>query len=101
MSAARHAASQAQRNLEATQGGIEGLRIHLHSLARRFSDLQSMPGGRAELRSEQVVEYDLIGAAFADARAAIVGATTSRCNFCGEWLGEHDRDCIKFGRGAA
>ncbi len=26
---------------------------------------------------------------------------TSRCPHCGDWLGEHDRDCIKFGRGAA
>lgn len=27
--------------------------------------------------------------------------TTSRCPHCGDWLGEHDRDCIKFGRGSA
>lgn len=25
----------------------------------------------------------------------------TRCPHCGDWLGEHDRDCIKFGRGAA
>ena len=92
---------QAQRNLEATQDGANGLRLHMRSLARRVFELQSMPGGRAALRPEQVVEYDLIGAAFADARAVINGATTSRCNFCGDWLGEHDRDCIKAGRTSA
>lgn len=38
------------------------------------------------------------------ATAAATPATEhkpSRCPHCGDWLGEHDRDCSKFGRGAA
>lgn len=90
--------AEAQRRLEATQDGADGLRSHMRVLARRFYELQSMPGGRASLLPEQVVEYDVIGAAFADVRAAIEGAARSRCRFCGNWLGEHDADCIKADR---
>lgn len=39
--------------------------------------------------------------ASADCDAKAVEHKLNRCMHCGDWLGEHDKDCIKFGRGAA
>jgi uncharacterized protein with PIN domain len=42
--------------------------------------------------------------AFVQRRAELAKATEhkpNRCPHCGDWLGEHDRDCIKAKRGSA
>jgi len=74
LSPQQHTPTQAERDLDTTQCSVDAVRTHLRILTQRFGQLQRMPGGRTDLSVEQRIEYDLIGAALVDARAAIAKA---------------------------
>ncbi|MGQ2994246.1 hypothetical protein [Variovorax sp.] len=83
---------------------LEAARDGRKLTAIRIGDARGLITCRATLIGWGAIDGERLTGTGRDLLAAIAPTAEhkpNRCPHCGDWLGEHDQDCIKFGRGAA